>query len=298
MKAICNILFILTILMFTNNVGGQVAIRSSVDRNSILIGEPITVRVDGYFPLGVNINWKLPDSIPHFDYLEKGKPDTVESIDGKKLSQVIRVTSFDSGKWELPPFVMMVNNQPYYSDSLMINVAFAAFDPAADYRDIKDIFEVAAGNANLIPWIVGIATVICIAITAYLLWGRNKKQVIVRPPVPLAGPYEEAMQALEALKLQGWPANGELKLFYTRLNEILRRFIYRKLNISTVEKTNEDLLVELRRLNIPSESFTEIATALRMTDFVKFAKYQPQTEDNKNNFTIIQSAIRIVNNLS
>src|SRR5688572_3934079 len=135
MKAFCYILFCMTMVLLTTCVVGQVAIRSSVDRNSIVIGEPITVRVDGYFPLGVNINWKLPDSIPHFDYLHLGKADTVESIDGKKISQVLKVTSFDSGLWELPPFAMVVNNQEYYSDSLMINVGFAAFDPAADYRD-------------------------------------------------------------------------------------------------------------------------------------------------------------------
>jgi len=122
--------------------------------------------------------------------------------------------------------------------------------------------------------------------------------VKIQPPVPLAGPYEEAMQALETLRLQGWSSNGEIKMYYTRLNEILRRFIFRKLNISTVEKTNEDLLQEFRGLNIPQDAYKEIVTALRMTDFVKFAKYLPQPEDNKNNFTIIQSAIRIVNNLS
>ncbi len=298
MKAFRYIFFFLLLVIVTINTVGQVAIRSAVDRNTILIGEPITVRLDAYFPLGVNINWKLPDSIPHFDYLNKGKPDTVESIDGKKISQVLTITSFDSGQWELPPFVMMVNNQPYYSDSLMINVAFIAFDPAADYRDIKDIFEVSGSNTAMIPWIVGIATALCISITTWLLWKKKNKPVKIQPPVPLSGAYEEAMQALEALRLQGWSSNGEIKMYYTRLNEILRRFIFRKLNISTAEKTNEDLLQEFRGLNIPSDAYAEIVKALRMTDFVKFAKYLPLAEDNKNNFTIIQSAIRIVNNLS
>ena len=298
MNASRNIVFFLVWMIVTQHAIGQVAIRSSVDRNNILIGEPITVTLDAYFPLGVNINWRLPDSIPHFDYLERGKPDTVESIDGKKISQVLTITSFDSGKWELPPFLISVNNQPYYSDSLMIDVAFASFDPAADYRDIKDIFDVAATNMSSIPWIVGIATVLCIGITIYLLWRKNKKVVVVKQPVPLLGPYDEAMQALDTLIINGWPANGDVKNYYTRLNEILRKFIFRKLNISTLEKTNEELLQELRGLDIPAASYSGIVTALRMTDFVKFAKYQPQTEDNKNNFTIIQSAIRIVNNLS
>jgi hypothetical protein len=211
---------------------------------------------------------------------------------------VLKITSFDSGQWELPPFVLVVNNQSYYSDSLMINVAFTAFDSSADYRDIKDIFEVAAPNVGMIAWIVGIATLFSIGLVAYLLWNRKKQPVAEQIREPSVGPYEEAMQALEALRLKGWSENGDAKAYYTQLNEILRRFIFRKLNISTLEKTNEELLNELRSLNIPSESYSGIVAALRMTDFVKFAKYQPQTEDNKNNFTIIQSAIRIVNNLS
>src|SRR5688572_23584002 len=244
MTAARNIVFFLVWMIVTQNTIGQVAIRSSVDRNDILIGEPITVTLDAYFPLGVAINWKLPDTIPHFDYLERGKADTVESVDGKKISQVLTITSFDSGKWELPPFQIVVNNQAYYSDSLMINVAFAAFDPAADYRDIKDIFDVAANNISSIPWIVGTATLICIALVIYLFWRKREKEVVVKQPAPLIGPYEEAMQALELLKMNGWPANGEVKNYYTRLNEILRKFIFRKLNISTQEKTNEELLQE------------------------------------------------------
>ncbi|HUR09918.1 MAG TPA: BatD family protein [Flavitalea sp.] len=287
---------ILIFLFFHQMTTGQVALRASVDRNRILIGEPIRITIDAYFPLGVPVNWKTPDTIPHFEYLEMGRSDTVESIDGKKITQEFSITSFDSGKWELPSFRLMVNNKAYYSDTLMIDVGFTPFDRNADYRDIKEIEEINQASMEYLPWVIGIVTLLSIVVLVFLM--RKKKSVSVIPikEVPLLSPYDEAMRALEELKRRGWPVNGEVKNYYTRLNAILREFLFRKMNIRTAEKTNEELLREMQGMNFSRESFTQIADALRMSDFVKFAKYQPGVEQNQANYQIIESAIRIVNN--
>ncbi len=38
--------------------------------------------------------------------------------------------------------------------------------------------------------------------------------------------------------------------------------------------------------------------SLRMTDFVKFARYEPNAEDNGKNFGIIESTIKTLNNIA
>src|ERR1700704_6100429 len=112
----------------------QVLAKASVDRDKILIGEPIVLTLDVHVPLGQSVTWFLLDSIPHFEFLDKGKADTTESIDGKQIQQVLKITSFDSGHWQIPPMVLKVDDKVYTTDSLPVDVAFAPFNAAEDYH--------------------------------------------------------------------------------------------------------------------------------------------------------------------
>lgn len=290
--------YIVTIFFFLATcslITAQVYVKSSVDKNRIVIGEPINLTLEAYIPLGQQITWFPLDTIPHFEFLKKLPPDTVESIEGKKITQVLAITSFDSGQWEIPQLELKVLKQSYYTDTVLVDVGFTPFDREADYRDIKDILEVNNPNTKYIPWIIAAFVLISIAVVVYFL--RRREPVIAqsrKEPQKLS-PYEEAMKALADLRKQGLPQNGQVKWYYTELNDILRIFVFRKLSIATMERTNEELILQLRQLNLSRDSFSQLAQALRMSDFVKFAKYQPDAGDNEKNYEIIQSAIQTLN---
>jgi hypothetical protein len=150
-----------------------------------------------------------------------------------------------------------------------------------------------------IPWLLGLLTLIAIGVIVYLLRKPKKAPPPPPPPVPKLTPYEEALQALEELRKQGLAHNnGEVKTYYSRLNDILRVFIFRKLKMTTLEKTNEELISQLRQVSMDRESFNQLVTALQIADFVKFARYQPNESDNEKNFAAIQSAIKTLNNIT
>jgi BatD DUF11 like domain len=278
----------------------QVLAKASVDRDNILIGEPITLTLDVRVPLGLSVDWFRLDTIPHFEFLTKGNVDTVDGIDGKKIQQVLTITSFDSGYWQIPAFTIQIDNKTYYTDTLGVTVSFAAFNHDEDYKDIKEIVEVQPPWwLKYIPWLIGVVTLVAIGLVTWLL--RKRKQVVTveqQVVVSKLSPYEEALLGLEELRKKGWTQNGEVKAYYSRLNDILRVFVLRKLNIASLEKTNEELIVQLRKLSLEKDSFQQLATALRMADFVKFARYQPDASDNEKNFIVIQSAITTLNNIS
>jgi hypothetical protein len=148
-----------------------------------------------------------------------------------------------------------------------------------------------------IPWILGIVTLLAVGVIVYLLRKPNKPAPAPQPAQPKLGPYEEALQALEELRKQGFQ-NGEVKTYYSRLNDILRVFMFRKLQVATLEKTNEELIAQLRQVPMDKESFSQLVHALQIADFVKFARYQPDATDNEKNFAVIQSAIKTLNNIS
>ncbi|WP_315818311.1 hypothetical protein [Paraflavitalea speifideaquila] len=106
------------------------------------------------------------------------------------------------------------------------------------------------------------------------------------------------MQALATLKEKDLPNKGEVKAYYTNLNDILRIYVQRKLNIASREKTNEELIIALQKQQMQEEYFRELSDALRMADFVKFARYEPGVSDNEKNFAIIESAIKTLNNIA
>lgn len=278
----------------------QVLVKTTTDRDKILIGEPIRFTLEVHTPLGETINWFKLDTIPHFQFLDRGKLDTVENVDGKKLVQSMVITSFDSGQWQIPNLAMKAGNKMYYSDTVSITVAYIPFNPDDDYKDIKEIEEVASPSANNIPWFIAAGTLIALALIVYLLWSKKKKKPVEALPQynPKLTPYEEAMQALEKLKKKGWEQNGEVKIFYTQLNDILRVFVLRKLNIASLEKTNEELITALRKVSMDTTHFSQLSDALRIADYVKFARYQPDASANEKNFTSIQSAITTLNNIT
>jgi hypothetical protein len=278
---------------------GQVLARASVSRDQILIGEPIKLTFEVRIPMGQSLTWFNLDSIPHFEIMEKGKTDTADNIDGKQYHQELTITSFDSGTIAIPPLVLKVDGKSYATDSIPIEVSYAQLDISKDYRDIKEIEEVPKPAwMAWIPWIIGVFTVIAVGVIVYLL--RKPKKIVQAPaPVePKLSPYEEALQALEELRKQGFLQNGEVKTYYSRLNDILRVFMFRKMKVATLEKTNEELIAQLRQMALDKDSFNQLVHALQIADFVKFARYQPDATDNEKNFAVIQSAIKTLNNIS
>ncbi len=107
---------------------------------------------------------------------------------------------------------------------------------------------------------------------------RKKKPVPAVPQIAAGiNPYEEAMKELEQL-LQLKPG---VKEFHSKLTGIFRLYIYQRKGILSLQKTTDDLVLQIKALNMDKEQFDKLAQALRLSDFVKFAKYIPSEEDSR-----------------
>ena len=119
-----------------------------------MIGEPIHLVYQSEVPSGTAAGWFSIDSIPHFEFIDKAKIDTISTSKGTIFKQAITITSFDSGRWTIPAMSVSIGEKEYVTDSLLISVAFSSFDPNKDYHDIKDIMEVEEQGVEYITWIV------------------------------------------------------------------------------------------------------------------------------------------------
>ena len=269
--------------------------KATVDKNRILIGEPIQLNLEARVAAGSAILWFSIDSIPHFEWVDKGSLDSASIGDQMIYHQKLLITSFDSGRVFIPGLMMEIGGKQIYTDSIPVEVSYSPFDPNKDYHDIKDIINVENPFVKYVIWGIAVISLLSIAAVIYFA-GRHPDQVIrTKAPVVMLTPYEEARKALEELKKERLPEQGLVKLYYTRLNDILRIFVLHKLNMSSMEKTNEELIMQLRQINISPHQFSQLTSALRMSDFVKFAKYLPDKFSNEQNFEIIESSVNILN---
>jgi hypothetical protein len=244
--------------------------------------------------------WPSLDSLPHFDWVEKKNVDSTIQPGQRYYRQYLTITSFDSGAFAIPRLPFLSGNKKYLSDSIRIDIGYTKIDPGKDYHDIKDIVDIPNPYAGWFGWIVAAVSIASVALVVWLI--RKKKLLkligIGQKTAPRLSPYEEAITQLDELERQRLPENGSLKLYYSRLGDILRLYLFRRMGIASLAETSEELILQLRRLPLPAQQWTELAETLRMSDFVKFAKYQPGLADCELHYRVIRSSVEELNRIA
>lgn len=279
---------ILAVIVLSVSVSAQskTAVKATADRTQILIGQPIIITLEADIPENEPIRFFQLDSLPHFEILAMEKIDTVNTGTGTVLKQVVHITSFDSGHWVIPALALM---DSIATDSIPVDVSFTAFDPQQPYHDIKEIIEVNPEEEKKQNWwwYVAGGAVVLLVILYFAL--RKKKPVLKATEAPI-DPYQEAMDHL--IKLQ--KDKRVAKEYYSILVDIFRVYLERKKGIHSLQTTSDDLIGQLRGLDLDKQQFESLAGSLRQADFVKFAKYIPSQEDDRTIFNVIKEAIQSI----
>jgi LPXTG-motif cell wall-anchored protein len=275
-------LLVLTSFSLSTQAQKKPTIKARVDRTRILIGEPLVLTIESRIPGGAVVRPVVIDTIPHFEFSQAPKLDTSQEGDGIVIRGIYSLTSFDSGRWVIPSFSL---SSQIKTDTIPVDVVFSEFDPNQPYHDIKDIIEVEAAGKKRTWWFI-IAGGALLLLLLVLWLTRKKKKPMIKPEVKLDA-YEEAMKELVVLEKE----NPDARRFHSRLAEISRLYVYRRKGILSLQKTTDDLMLRLLELKPDKIKFDRFAQALRLSDFVKFAKYSPSAEDNKEALLAIRQGI-------
>ncbi len=261
----------------------KVSIRSAIDKNKILIGEPIRFTLEMSFPAGT-VTPVTIDSIPHFEMLKQPAIDSTTENGNTSIKAVYTITSFDSGHWVIPAYYL---GQRVQTDTIPVDVMFSDFDPNQDYHDIKDIIEVKPAKKT--PWWWYAAGGGLLVLLALIYFLRKKKPAPVKTEIPKASldAYDEALKELDELQR----SKPDTKTWYSKLTGIFRLYVYRRKGLLSLQKTTDDLVLQLKGLDLGKDQFDKLTQALRLSDFVKFAKYVPSKEDDTNAFDTIKNSI-------
>jgi len=265
---------------------GSTSIKASVDKNRILIGEPLQLTIEAKFDKKDGLRTLPVDSIPHFEELEKPSIDSVIKSDGIVIRGIYKLTSFDSGHWVIPSFSL---SKKVKSDTIPIDVVFSEFDPKQDYHDIKDILEEEPPKKKYTWWWYMLAVVVLV-MTAVLYLLKKKKPAPVITVRTTVNPYEEAMRQLAQLKYK--KLSG--KELHSSLTDIFRLYLYSRKGILSLQKTTDELVIQLKETGMEKEQFDKLSQSLRLSDFVKFARYNPSVSDDDTCYEEIHKAIKTI----
>jgi hypothetical protein len=275
-------IFLLIMSFFFLSVKAQ-KLSVTADKQKILIGEQFHLRLQANFHNGEPLNFFEVDTIPRFEILDKSAIDTSKFDDGIALIQNLTLTSWDSGKIQIAPFFLGKDK----TKPLVVDVAYdpSPFDTTQPYHDIHDIMEVKRPPESTWYWyLIGLL----ILILLFLLFFPKGKPKAKGEFVSDEGAYKKALKKLDALNKKN---DVDSKVFYTELIQIFREYLHKRKNIYSFSKTTDDLAIQIENLNLDRDQYQQLVQTLQLSDLVKYAKYQPTREENRNSINDIRESI-------
>ena len=255
-----------------------------------------------------------------FEFLDEAQLDTI-AADGRRLHLRKRYTlaAMETGALPMLPAILYFDknrDKPdtlYSRDTLRLNVLsyteldttlFLKADPTSQQgfgvdsqkaeallKDegvytVKNLpFKFAEVRDYTIYAIIGLVVVALVIWLAYMLGIKRIDMITVVPPKPKLPPHIVAIKALEELKNRKLWQNNKHKLYYSSITSILKVYIEDRWALSVLDKTSNEVIAELRDVDMPRDSRSDLIAILQSADLVKFAKVIPDAEECEATFT-------------
>ncbi len=293
LKRACNASVIGSFFILLFSVASAQTATINFDRDKILIGQQIRVELKlkdvNADTFAIKYWYFLPDTSNHIEVIKRDALDSVLDNGIITYIQNIYITSFDSGIWKLryTPVVLYnrysnksitLNSEQYQVEVLPVNVT-----GMNDYNALRDIAEVPERDSiwkNL--WGV-LGAFIAFAI-AYLVRKIRRKKIEI-PPLTTKAILQQVLDRLEYIN-HNQPVNDlQVKQYYLRIDEVCRYYIQQLMNIDALQKTTDELILEMKARLGEERLSTEFYQLLRLCDVVKFAKYKPDSAQNIHSVT-------------
>ncbi|SIO42966.1 hypothetical protein SAMN04488055_3953 [Chitinophaga niabensis] len=280
-------------------------VKAIPDTTQIRIGEPIrleiTAKVMIYALKGANLKVvfpNLPDSLNHIEITDRTQLDTSGSNEQQKLfKQIITLTSFDSGRWEMPPMkfeVFSVTDGSYdsvFTEPFFIDVNTVPVDTTKAFKPIKALRSVGWNILDYWPYLLACLALSAAIVLYFVFWHKKRKPAVVAPPArPAKAPYQLAMEQLELLEKEK-PWNSDVKLYYTQLTDILRQYFEQQFHIAALEQTSAELMQNIKPVTVLNQQRDKLQSILTLADLAKFAKLQPSPQEHED---CLRKAIAVV----
>ena len=256
---------------------------ADVDTARARLGDPVTLRLRVERPASSrSVFPELPEGLGSWEVRSRSEPATRAAAAGLQVDERrygLAAYKLDAG--EIPPVeVLVVSAAPdtarLASPPIPVEIVSARDPEEGDaLRAIKPPMTILGG----IPlWLAATLAAVLAVLAAWLvsrfLLRPGKESPAPPPPPPAPVDYEREFALIAE---SGLLQRGAVKLYYTRLSEVMRRFLEDRLSVDSLDRTTSEIAADLRRAPEPPDAGTRegIIGFLEAADLVKFARAEP-----------------------
>lgn len=259
-------------------------IESSVDKNTVSVGDPILYTVVIRFDPRLRIAKPGPgEGLGSFEIKDYRLHKTIVGEDGVAVDKVeYDLAIYETGTYFIPPARARAaiggKEVEIQSETLRIEIRSVLSNQMTDIRDLKGP-ELPLG---FIPIRYYVYTALPLVAVGLFFLGRALLRSYRKRRRKNIPAYEEALLALEELVSKKHLEKRRFREFYYELSELFRRFVERTENVPCLTLTTRQILTVFDGHPYPHKEF--LRECLSYSDRVKFAQFTP--DETKTRFFI------------
>ena len=276
-----NKIFILYTSLLTAVVfAQQKQVMTSIDKTKNKIGAEFKLTLKTAVDTAAKVSFPNPKNFGAFEVIASYQIDTLKNGARYELVKKYGLTQFDSGKYTIPKVTVLINNKPFFSDSIRVEVDNVVVDTLKQKMyDIKPIAEVTSSKSWI--WKLLLTLLLLAGFGTFVYWYLKIRQKKKIEEELYKTPIEKATSLLNSLEKKQLWQKGEVKAYYSELTDIARNYIEEAIEIPAMESTTTELIDALRKaslkkkMSLSQETIENLERVLKQADLVKFAKSKP-----------------------
>lgn len=263
----------------------QKQIETTTDSTKIRIGSQFHLILKTKVDTASSVIFPKEQMFGALEVLEDYPTDTIIDNKNRTKFELIKkygLTQFDSGRYVIPQLKVLINNKPFLTDSLFIEVTNVQVDTLKQpLYDIKDVIvDNQSSSMKWWMWLLISLALIGGGVWAFIQWKKKQTKTSKEPEVVYT-PIEKATIGLKKLEEKQLIEKGAIKDYYSELTDIARTYLEEAVKIPAMENTTAELIENLkltaikRNLAFSDEMISSLEKVLKQADLVKFAKSKP-----------------------
>ena len=254
---------------------------SSVDRDSLTLGDPVTLTLRVTAAADEVIAWPLPVPPQLGGWRLLGADSLADSLAGDKaggrlVSRRLRLASFRLGAAPLPAWGPLRDGVPVAGDTIRLEIRALLPDSAA----AADILEPARLAHGWAWWLLRLGGLAALAAAAWLgvRWWLRRAGRLPEPLRLPPDPWQDFLDRMGRVEALGLWRSGQVEGHYTELSLALRGLLEDCLDLPCRERSTGELRELLRDSPLSEADLEELFRLLEENDWVKYARQWPDVE--------------------
>ena len=267
-------------------------VSATLDSTTLFIGDQTDLHLRAIGEVGEQVTMPVLDKelIPGVEIVDRTIVDTLSLKDGRvQYDQYLTLTSFEDSLFYIAPLPFVSGDDTVWSDGLTLNVVqpFEMDTTDMAITDIKGVYKAPIWWWGIFRWVLLALLLVGVGVAGYYLityLQRRKLEEAGNEVVtePLRPAEEVALEKLDAIKEKKIWQQGQVKEYYTQLTDVVREYIARRFEVSSVEQTSDETLRDIRPLlSERKDLYDQLRKMLTLADLVKFAKWSTTPDENE-----------------